>query len=423
MSRRTRLFVILASTPLVVFVMVGGLLGAVVAPAPQQGVVPLKVFDDVLRLIFGAYVEPPNVDKVMDGAMRGLADGLDPVTSYLSPEEVRTYDARTPLPTADVGITVSRRFWLRVVGVRDGSPAQRAGIRSGDFIRAINDSATRDVSAYAGQRMLAGPAGSKVTLLMLRDNAADPHPVELVREEAGSVRATGRRLPGGEAYVRVVSFGQGAVAAIQSAVQSTGPAAAPGLILDLRDTADGRPEDGIAAARLFVAKGTLATREGQDLADAPMAGTSRGTITSRKVTGPAGTAGRTIDTEVISAGPGDGALSMPLVVIVSRGTGQAAEILAAALAGNKRGTLVGEPTAGLAATQSLLRLPEGHGLLMTTIRYLQADGRPIHSNYNETRGLRPEVPVEVPSVSFDQPAPANDVLLAAAVEALKKARS
>ena len=417
MSRRNRLVVLLVSTSLVVFVMVGGLLGAVV-PAPQQAISSLRVFDDVVRLIFGAYVEPPNVDKVMDGAMRGLADGLDPATSYLTPDEVRAFDSRTALPPGDVGLTVSRQFWLRVVGVRDGSPAARAGIRSGDFIRAINDSATRDVSAYAGQRLLAGPVGSKVTLLILRGNAADPHPVELVREDPGAVRATGKRLAGGEAYVRVVSFGAGAVAAIRSAVQATGTAAASGLILDLRDTADGRPEDGVAAARLFVSKGTIATREGPDLSRAAATGTTRGAITSKRVGQPA----RTIDTEVISAESGDGPLAMPVVVIVSRGTAQAAEVLAAALANNKRGTLVGEPTAGWAANQTLVRLPEGHGLLMTSVRYLQADGKPIHSNSNEPRGLRPDVPVEVPPVAFDQPAPEADPLLTAAVETLRKSR-
>lgn len=385
MSRRTRLLVLLISTPLVAFVMVGGLLGAVL-PSPQQGVAHLRVFEDVVRLILGAYVEPPNIDKVMDGAMRGLADGLDPSTSYLSPDEVRAIETRAAIPTADIGVTVTRQFYLRVAGVRDGSPAARAGLRSGDFIRAINDVPTRDMSAYAGARALAGPAGSRVSLLVIRGNAADPHTVALVREDPSNDRATSRRLPGGEAYVRVSSFKAGAAAALRGAIQATGPAASQGLILDLRDVADGSPDEGVAAARLFIAKGTLATR-----------------------------AARSGDPVVVTAETGDGALTMPLVVIVSRGTGSAAEVLAAALAGNKRATLVGEPTAGIAGVQRLVKLPEGHGLFMTTARYLQADGNPIHA-----RGLRPDVPVEVPTVAFDQPAPETDVLLERAVRELKQ---
>lgn len=392
MSRRTRWFVIAVSTPLVVFVMVGGLLGAVL-PAPQQGAEPLKVFQDVVRLINLAYVEPPSMDKVMDGAMKGLADSLDPATSYLTPEEVRAYEAKTPLPSADLGLTVTRGLWLRVIGVRDGSPAERAGIRSGDFIRAINDTATRDMSGYAGQRMLAGAPGSKVTLIMLRSSAADPHPVDLVREEPSAVRATGRRLPTGEAYVRVSSFGAGAVPAIRAAFQTLGTAAAGGVILDLRHVADGTPEDGIAAAKLFIAKGTLATR-----------------------------AGRSGDRTTVTAAAGDGGITVPLVVLVSRGTGQAAEVLAAALVGNKRAVLVGEPTAGLAAAQTLVKLPQGHGLLMTTTQYLQADGTPIHTGPSEQRGLRPEILVETPAAAFDQPPPATDPILTRGLEELKKRR-
>lgn len=390
MSRRTRLLVLLVSTPLVVFVAVGGLLGAVL-PSPQLATKDLRVFEDVVRLIRGAYVEPPNIDKVMDGAMRGLADALDPVSSYLTPEEVKALDSRTPLPRANVGVTVSRQFgYLRIIGVRDGSPAAKAGLRSGDFIRAIGDLATRDMSTHAGTRLLAGDAGSKVSLLVFRGNAADPHTIELTREEPPTDRATSRKLATGEHYVRVTSFAPGAANAIRGAVQALGATASAGIILDLRDLADGTPEEGIAAAKLFVAKGTLATR-----------------------------AGRSGDPVVIGAAAGDGALSMPLVAIVTRGTGNAAEVMAAALAGNKRAVLVGEPTAGLAGVQTLVRLPEGHGLLLTTARYLQADGKSIHVG-REGGGLRPEIPVELPAVAFDQPAPEGDVLLDRAVAELKK---
>ncbi len=137
-------------------------------------------------------------------------------------------------------------------------------------------------------------------------------------------------------------------------------AADPGtpVLIDLRSTADGAPEDGIAAARLFVKSGTLATRASR--------------------VDPAPT--------VTSAGPGDGALTMPVVLLVSTGTANAAEVFAAALANNRRARLVGEPTAGIAGVQRLVKLPEGHGLWLTYAQYLQADGTPIHQN-----GLRPDV--------------------------------
>jgi carboxyl-terminal processing protease len=428
MSRRTRVLVFLVSTPLVAFVAIGGLLGATRAPV-QQSLPHLRVFDDVVRLILGAYVEPPNVDKVMDGAMKGLSDGLDPDSSYLTPEEVRAVDAKTPLPDGDVGVVISRQFYLRIVGIRDGSPAQKAGLQTGDFIRAINDAATRDMTAFTGNRLLHGAAGSKVTLVIIRGNTADPHPVELVREAPKTDRASGKRLAGGEAYVRVSSFGPGAAEAIRAAVTSTGPAASAGVILDLRDVADGTPDEGIAAARLFVKTGTIAIRAGRPSTApkpaattaatepaAPKNGTAAGGTTATP--GPRAqdapppipdTATRTM------AGNGDGALTMPVVVLTSNGTAHAAEIFTAALSNNKRATIVGEPTAGLAGAQRLIKLPEGHGLMLTVERYLQNDGTPIHG-----RGLRPDVAIDIPTVGFDEPMPATDAVLDGGVDVLKK---
>lgn len=428
MSRRARVLVFLISTPLVVIVAVGGLLGAGRAPV-QQGLPHLRVFEDVVRFILSAYVEPPNVDKVMDGAMKGLVDGLDPDTSYLTPDDVRFIDAKTPLPDGDLGLVISRQFYLRIIGVRDGSPAQRAGLQTGDFIRAINDAATRDMSAFAGNRLLHGAPGSKVTLLIIRNgNTGDPHPVELVREVPKTDRAEGRRLPGGHAYVRVSSFGPGAAEALRAAVAATGPAATSGVIVDLRDVADGAPEEGIAAARLFVKTGTIAIRAGRPTPSASSTAPGAGGATSGTVrstpqaptaapppAAPPQTTRPTIPDSAVRtvAGPGDGALAMPVVLLVSNGTAHAAEIFAAALSNNKRATLVGEPTAGLAGTQRLVRLPEGHGLMMTTERYLQSDGVPIHS-----RGLRPNVLVEIPTIGFEEQKPTTDPVLERGIKEL-----
>ena len=386
MASRPRLFAILTATPLLILVLVGGLLGAARPATGQQGFEHLPVFWDVVRLTLGAYVEPPDIDKVMDGAMRGLTDSLDPMSSYLVPEEARAAEAGAVLPGASPGITVSKQFYLRVVGLRDGSPAARAGLRSGDFIREIDGVPTRDMSVHKATRMLAGPSGSNVNLLVIRVNMAEPRPITVTREAPGTTRAEVRRLPGGETYVRVSSFGEGVAGQIRSAITSLGAAASTGVILDLRDTADGTPEAGIEAARLFVGSGTLAT------------------LASRNKP--------VVKTE---AATGDGALTMPVVLAVSNGTGQAAEIFAAALVDNKRATLVGLPTAGMAAVQTLVKLPEGHALMLTTSRYTLGDGTSIH-----TRGLRPEVLVEVPVVPFDEAPPATDATLTRAVEVLRK---
>src|SRR5436190_4730076 len=183
MSSKSRWLILLVSTPLVILAAVGGLLGAT-QTAPQQSFKDLPVFQDVLSLIMSSYVAKVDIDKVMEGAMRGLADGLDPASAYLTPEEVKSVQANAALPTGDVGIVVSRQFYLRILGVRDGSPAARAGLRTGDFVRGIDGKPTREISAFTGMRLLRGAPGSKVQLTVIRGNAAEPHVIDLVREAA-----------------------------------------------------------------------------------------------------------------------------------------------------------------------------------------------------------------------------------------------
>jgi carboxyl-terminal processing protease len=384
MTSKSRWLVFLVSTPLVVLISVGGLLSAKIAPPPDQAFTHLRVFEDVVQLIMSSYVETVDADKVMEGAMRGLADGLDPLSAYLTPEEVVLAKTNAPLPAGDVGLIVSRQFYLRIVGVRDGSPAAKAGLRTNDFIRGINNKPTREVSAFTGARLLRGAPGTTVELTVLRGNAAEPHVVKLVREVPAGPAVTTTRLPQGPAVVRIASFGPGTATALTAAVLTLQTAGTPGVVIDLRGTADGPVEEGIAAARAFVKTGTVAIRAERD---APRVTTA--------------------------AAAGDGRLTLPVVLLVSNGTGGAAEIFAAALNGNGRGDLVGEPTAGLASVQRLVSLPEGRGLWMTFAQYLALDGEPIHE-----RGLRPNLAVESPNVAFDEAPPATDAMLAKAVERL-----
>lgn len=384
MSSKSRWLIVLVSTPLVILAAVGGLLGAT-QPAPQQSFKDLPVFQDVLSLIMSSYVEKVDVDKVMEGAMRGLADGLDPVSAYLMPEEVKAIQANTALPKGDVGIIVSRQFYLRILGVRDGSPAARAGLRSGDFIRGIDGKPTREISAFTGMRLLRGAPGSKVQLTVIRGNAAEPHVLDLVREALTPDAVTSKKLPGGEGYVRVASFASGTSAGLKKEFDTLRQGGATSAVIDLRGIAGGTPDDGLAAAKLFVASGTLAT-----LSD------------------------RAGKKTVITAAAGDGAITMPVVLLVSNGTANAAELFAAALSGNKRADLVGEPTAGLAAAQRLVPLPESRGLWMTYARYLAPDGKVIHEH-----GLTPTVAVEEPTVLFGDAPPATDVPLEKAIDRLR----
>ena len=392
MSSKFRWVIVLITTPLVVLVTVGGLLGASNDLPAQRGgggstAGAMTAFEDVLSLIYQAYVEEVDFDKVMDGAMRGLTDGLDRSSAFLRPEEVRAIEAAAPPPAGDVGLTITRQFYLRVLGVRDGSPAARAGLQTNDFIRAIDGTPTRDMSGVTGARLLRGQPGSKVTLVVFRGNATDPHEFVLTREAPSVKPVSVNMLPGSVAQIRVATFTKATAGLLKDAVAQAEKQGAKSAVIDLRGTADGSPEDGIAAARLFVKTGTIAIRAGREETD-------------RVVT---------------TAQVGDGAITLPVGLLVSNGTANAAEVFAAALSGNNRAELIGQPTSGLAGVQKLVKLPENYGIWVTYQQYLQVDGKnPIHE-----RGLRPTVGVDMPTVGFDEVPPATDEPLAKAAERMR----
>jgi carboxyl-terminal processing protease len=384
MSLKTRLSVLLVSTPVLAFVIVGGLMGK--EPAADDSYQHLRVFQDVVQLVMSSYVEPVKVDRVMDGAMRGLADGLDPDSAVLNPRQVRAVEAGEPLPAGDVGIELTRQYYLRVIAARDGSPAAKAGLQTGDYVRAIDSKPTRDMSVFEGSRLLRGQPGTKVVLTIIRGNAADPHEVTLVREKPSLPAVTGRAIDTDTGYVRIASFREDVTPQLRKEIASLVKGGAKAIVIDIRHTAEGAIPNGIAAARLFVKSGTLAQEGGRD----PK------TVTK------------------ISAKAGDGSVDTPVSLVVTAGTSGAAEVFAAALQGNGRADLVGERTLGRAGLQKLVKLPENRGIWLTYARYLTPDGKPIQG-----KGLDPKIAVDEPDVEFGAAPPAGDPILDAAVAHLK----
>jgi len=386
MTSKTRLSILLVSTPVLAFVIVGGLIGQE-RSSGDRVFRHLRVFDDVVQLVMSNYVEDVKVDKAMEGALRGLADGLDPDSAYLDARQVRSVAANEALPDGDVGIELTRQYYLRVIAARDGSPAAKANLQTGDFVRAIDSRPTRDMSVFEGSRLLRGAAGSKVTLTVIRGSAAEPHDVVLVREKAAGPAVSSRVIGTDVGYLRVASFKNGAVEDIKKQTAELTKAGAKSLLIDLRRTAEGSLDNGLAAARLFVKEGTLAVKAGREKTD--------------RVT--------------IAARPNDAISDLPATLLVSTGTSGAAELFIAALDGNNRADIVGERTLGRAGLQKLVQLPENRGLWLTYAKYLTPKGDPIHG-----KGIEPDVRVEEPDVEFGATAPEKDVMLDTAVEHLRK---
>ena len=385
MTFKTRLSVLLISTPVLAFVLVGGLMGKEPASG-EQTFQHLRLFEEVVELVMNNYVGEVQIDRVMEGAMRGLGDGLDPDSAYLKPTEVKSLETNEAQPDGELGIELTRRYYLHVIAARDGSPAHKAGLRTADTIRAIDGKPTRDMSVFEGTRLLRGKPGTKVTVTIIRGNAADPHEITMVREKLAGPLVTGRMM-GNAGYVRVASFRDGVAEELRKQASDLAKGGAKALIIDVRRTAEGSLDNGIAAARVFVKSGTLAIKAGRS---------------------------KTESRESITAKAGDGAVDLPVTLLITTGTSGPAELFVVALNGNKRADLVGERTLGRAGVQKLVKLPEGRGLWLTYARYLTPAGDPIQG-----RGVEPDLAVEEPDVEFGSTPSDKDPILDAAIERVK----
>ncbi len=241
------------------------------------------------------------------------------------------------------------------------------------------------MSVFEGMSLLRGDPGTKVKLVVIRGNAAEPHVLEITRDEASGTAVTGKMAKPGIGLVRIAAFNDRTAADLKQQVALLTKEGAKHVILDLRATAEGAPELGVAPARLFISEGIVTTRESR--------GESKRDIT---------------------AASGDGAITVPVVLLVDNGTSQAAEVFAASLAGHKRAQLIGEHTLGRAATQEMVKLPDGSGLWISTVRYLTPDGTAIHE-----KGLTPDVAVAEPEVEFGAAPPTGDPILEKAIERIE----
>ena len=355
MSHRTRLLVAFVSTGLIGYIAVGSLLGRVLGDTSYG---QLAIFNEVVRLVLDAYVEPVNVDRAMAGARLGMSDALDGDSSYLDPEEFRLYQQPPKEDEAEIGVVLTRRFsFVMVVAPRPGSPAEKAGLRTGDILKTIDERHTRPMPAVVAERLLRGAPGSSVKLGVLRAGA-DPFDVTVVRERVLPAAPQGRMLEGGTGYVKVTDFTPTTAEDVRTHVEALKGQGAAQVLLDLRGAAWGSPADGARVAEIFLRGGPVAKL-----------------------------VGRRSEERLLQADAARSAWSGPLAVLVDNGTAGPGEIVAAALLDAGRAKLVGEHTFGRASVSKTVALPEG-GLVLTVAKYVSPKGTSIHGE-----GLVPSVPV------------------------------
>ncbi len=319
----------------------------------------LGVFSEVLQRVQQDYVEEPNIRQVTRGALHGLVESLDPQSGYLSAREYEDYQARIKAhDRGDVGAVLSKRFgYLMVLTTLPDSPAQKAGLSSGDILETISGFSTREISIRQAEMLLAGEPGTSVKMTTVRHGGTDSHDVEITRAVIPAPRLVTDKLEDDVAYLRVPAFTAGRAAEIRQKLGEFSRQGLHKLVLDLRDCASGSFQESISTANLFVRTGTITSLRGQSVA-----------------------------AKDFPADPQKAVWTGPVTVLISVSTAGPAEVLAAALADDRAAPTIGERTFGNAGEQSTIVLEDGGALLLTTALYHSPSGKSI----NEA-GVKPSV--------------------------------
>jgi carboxyl-terminal processing protease len=336
-------------------------------PKTAQGDTPYAAVEQLGRVLVeveNEYVDPVDRAKLVDGAIKGMVAELDPHSSYMPPEEYVAFESDTEGAFGGIGIEVeNRNDQLIVLAPIEGSPAERAGIKSGDLIISVDGKDPGSEPLDKLVKRLRGVPGSHVKMGVRRTGVADVLTFDLAREIIRVPSVSSKLLVDRVAYVRVKQFQERThdellEAAARLRARAGGKLA--GIILDLRADPGGLVDQAADVADEFLEDGVIYTAR------------HRGQIVDE-----------------VKARSGGAFVREPCVVLVNQWTASASELVAGALQDHKRATIVGEPTFGKGSVQAILSLPGGAGMRLTVSRYYTPSGHAIQAD-----GVHPDVSVE-----------------------------
>jgi carboxyl-terminal processing protease len=313
-------------------------------------------------------VEPDDAqpDEMIAGAVNGMLDTLgdEGHTRFLSAEEATSWDESLRGSFEGIGAYIDVRDGQTViVAPIEGSPAERAGLRAGDVIVAVNGESTNGWTVDDLRTAVRGPKGTDVTLRVLHPDASEPVEIVVTRDEVVVPSVSWRMLPDDVALVRLASFDSDAGGELKAALQAAQDEGARAVILDLRNNPGGLLDQAIEVASQFLPEGTPVLLEEN----------------------------RAGEREATATRGGGAALELPLVVLINENSASSAEIVSGALQDAGRATLIGETTFGTGTVLTPFRLSDGSRLLLGTQQWLTPEGRLIRG-----QGIEPDELVALP---------------------------
>lgn len=342
----------------------------VFAAADENKFDSLKRFSQVLDLVERHYVRETPRKELINGAIKGMLQGLDPHSTFMTPEEYKEMQETTTGEFSGIGIEISmENGQVVVVSPIEDTPAFRAGLKPGDIILSINGQPAQELTLQEVLTRIRGPKGTEVELSILHGNSKAPQTVRIVRDTIPLMSVKSKKLEDGYYWMRITRFSERTTQELHDALKTAQKKGVKGIVLDLRNNPGGLVEQAVGVANTFLPKGTIVSIRGRD----------DSSVREYQAQAPK------ID------------VAAPIVVLVNAGSASAAEIVAGALRDQKRAMLMGERTFGKGSVQNIIPLPDGSGLKLTVALYYTPSGDSI-----QAQGITPDIEVPFEPVRNDE---------------------
>ncbi len=329
----------------------------------QETYKSLEAFSNVLTMLQQHYVDDINANEVITGAINGMLTSLDPHSSYLRPEDFKELQQETKGSFSGIGIEITvRDNILTVVSPIEGTPAYKQGIQAGDQIVRIENNSTKNMTLMDAVKQLRGKKGTKVNITIHRKSVQGLQEISIVRDNIPVHSVKSLELEPGFSMIRISNFQANTTKDFKKALQKAQKnQPVKGLILDLRDNPGGLLDQAIKISDVFLNQGIIVSTRGRN----PQQDT------------------------IFSAHKNSDIYDFPIIVLVNEGSASASEIVAGALQDHRRAIILGTETFGKGSVQTIIPMPEGAGLRLTTAKYYTPSGDSIQAT-----GIKPDVTVE-----------------------------
>ena len=338
----------------------------------QETYKQLNLFGDVFQRVQEQYVEEVTDKKLIESAISGMLQSLDPHSSYLSADSYKDMQVKTKGKFGGLGIEITMEDGVvKVVSPIDDTPAAKAGMKSGDLIIGVDGESIRGLTINESVSKLRGPVGSKVIITVVRDKK-DPYEIEIKRDII-NIKSVKHNIIKNIGYVRLTTFSDTTTSGLEKAITEIKKNIGnkfQGLILDLRNNPGGLLNQSISVADAFLNQGEIVSTQGRN----------------------------DDDTSRVFAKKGDLINGQPLVVLINSGSASASEIVAGALKDHSRAIIIGTRSFGKGSVQSIIPLAGNGAMRLTTARYFTPSGISI-----QAKGIEPDIIVEAGATDFKKP--------------------